>query len=93
MYYLNNITVLILNGIIKSQNKMLQVIIYNDNVRKTTINIKRHHNDVKNEHGVLSALSVEFPHSHLRQSPCSYSYCLVFLNKDNNLFGKTTAFV
>lgn len=46
---------------------MLQVIICNDNVRKTTINIKRHHNDVKNEHGMLSALFVEFPHSHLRQ--------------------------
>lgn len=67
MYYLNNITILILNGIIKPQNKMLQVIICNDNVRKTTINIKRHHNDVKNEHGMLSALFVEFPHSHLRQ--------------------------
>lgn len=72
---------------------MLQVIIYNDNVRKTTIDIKRHYDNVKNEHGVLPALFTEFPHSHLRQPPCPYNYCLVFLNKDNNLFGKTTAFI
>lgn len=44
-------------------------------------------------HGALPALHIEFPHSHLRQPPCPYNYCLVFLNKDNDLFGKTEAFI